>query len=440
VDAHNTPDHSRRQAPEGALLEPNRVQLFEATLKESERANALVRYGAMADGHPTLAGWLSLGDHPENLSPMARVSCMAAPRDTDPAGSEQRGTHIDGVVGELLDGVLRWMHHSLGPVQVRRAATLVDELDYPAGSLRELVSNALVHRSFRFADEATTISVVASDFIVITNPGGVHPGVDPGRLGLSPLSTPRNYTLVRLCEKITTPEGTRIVESMASGIPRADRLCREAGCLPPLFVIGPAHFTAVCVRGRLDLADTAQAWPDADGDTGKLRLIAAMVRLSELTDADSSSILRKVRMDAALAARILGTTVIEHAAVTLNELRIDGALIEMPGFQQPHWELNTRALAHNKLRTTEPTTVSQAGKKRLQHETISLLLRQLADEPSGELARANFELGIGPRAATNAVNVALDKNLIESTGSDLHDPRRKYRLTENGRRQLGQVR
>lgn len=440
VDAHNTPDHSRRPAPEGSLLEPTRVQSFEKTLEESERGDALVRYGAMADGHPTLAGWLSLGDHPEGLSPMARVSCIAAPRDSDPVGSEQRGIHIEGVVGELLDDVLRWISRSLGPVQVRRDATLVDELDYPAGSLRELVSNALVHRSFRSADEATTISVVVSDLIVITNSGGVHPGVEPGLLGLSPLSTPRNYTLVRLCEKITTPEGTRIVESMASGIPRADRLCREAGCLPPLFIVGPALFTAVCVRGRLDLVGAAQAWPAVGTNTDKLRILAAIIRLSELTNADPNSILHNVRIDTALAARIIGTTVMEHAAVILNALQIDGALIEKPGFQQPHWELNTEARALIEPGMTDTTTVIYAGKKkRPQHETIGLLLRQLADEPSGELARSDFKLGIAQRALANVLNAALDRNLIESTSPNLHDPRRKYRLTQNGRRQLARV-
>ncbi len=82
---------------------------------------------------------------------------------------------------------MQWMSRTIGTIQVRSKGTLVDQLDYPAGALREMVSNAIVHRSFRSADEMTKISVKAADLIVISNPGGVHPGVDQDKLGLSPM-------------------------------------------------------------------------------------------------------------------------------------------------------------------------------------------------------------------------------------------------------------
>ena len=54
---------------------------------------------------PTLAGWLVLGEGPEVLSPLARVTCMSAPRPGDPPNARQRDVHIEGTIGELIDGV-----------------------------------------------------------------------------------------------------------------------------------------------------------------------------------------------------------------------------------------------------------------------------------------------------------------------------------------------
>lgn len=434
VDAHSTPDHSRRPAPDGAELNSELVDQFLAVLSADRRNDALNAFGATADGRTTLAGWLSLGHNPQGLSPLAQIACVAQPRDTDPLGAEQRGENIEGVVGELLIGVMQWMSRAIGTVQVRSEGTLVDQLDYPAGALREMVSNAIVHRSFRSADEMTKVSVTASDLIVISNPGGVHPGVDPSRLGLTPMSTPRNYTLVRLCEHIQTPDGGRILESLATGIPRADRLCREAGCIPPLFIAGPATFKAVCVRGRLDLAGAAATWPTIGDDSNKLRLIATLTRLNALTAADPNSVLGDVRLDDVLAARILGTSVLAHAAVTLNELRSAGVLVEIPGFEQPHWELASQT--RPQPATSTPATVSPKRKKRTQAESIAIVLEQLNHAPDQTLARSEFNLGSGQTATSKIVRAATELGLIQSTIDDAHDPRRKYTLTNNGRRQL----
>ena len=438
LDAQQAPDHSRRLAPVGSQLDSRRVAAFEATLQEEDRDGALDRFSAVQDGAPTIAGWLTLGRNPADLSPLARVSCLSAPRAHDPLGAEQRGKNLEGTVGDLLDGVLLWMADTLGTVQVSRDGRLFDELDFPRGALRELISNALVHRSYRAADESTMISVRASDLIVITNPGGVHPGVDPTKLGLSQMSTPRNYALVRLCERIVMPDGARVVESLASGLPRADRLCYQAECLPPLFVVGPAQFSSVCIRGTLDLAGTALLWPALVGDAQKIRLLAAVRRIEELAESDPSSILHGVRVDVTLAARILGTTVLEHAAVVLDALRAAGALIERTGFSQPHWTLTPAGSpSASASATTTTTTTTKAAKTRRPHnETIQLILQALARD--GEMSRAELEevAGIGRAATTNVLKTALTKDLIEATTTNVHDMRRKYKLTANGRRQL----
>ena len=112
------------------------------------RSVALRRVGVVTESDaPTLAGWLALGQHPGDVSPLGRVACMAQPRPLDPLGSRQRGTHIEGTIGEILDGVLDWLDEQMGLVQVSRQGRLVDELDYPRAALREAISNAIAEES-----------------------------------------------------------------------------------------------------------------------------------------------------------------------------------------------------------------------------------------------------------------------------------------------------
>ena len=64
--------------------------------------------------------------------------------------------HVEGTIGELIDGVMEWLERELGVVQVSKRGTMVDELDFPAEALREAISNALIHRSLGPISESTT--------------------------------------------------------------------------------------------------------------------------------------------------------------------------------------------------------------------------------------------------------------------------------------------
>lgn len=203
-----------------------------------------------------------------------------------------------------------------------------------------------------------------------------------------------------------------------------------------MFLTGPASFTAVCVRGRLDITAAAVTWPAVGDDMNKLRLVATMIRLKALTDADPNSILGDVRLDDVLAARILGTSVLSHVAVVLNQLRTAGVLVEIPGFERSHWELASAAQA-------VPQAQSDAGskrKRRTQAESITMLLEQLDHAPDKTLARSGFELGIGQTATSKVIRGATEQGLIETSSNDAHDPRRKYFLTDDGRRRLTRTR
>jgi predicted HTH transcriptional regulator len=422
-------DDSRRPAPAGAEFD-NRALSTLFGRRSVSRGTALRRSGVVTDTDaPTLAGWLALGQHPGDVSPLGRVACMAQPRPGDPLESRQRGKHIEGTIGEILDGVLDWLDEQMGLVQVSRQGRLVDELDYPRAALREAISNALMHRSLSPSAESTSIAVRVTDAAVtITNPGGLHPGVDPRRLGLSPLSTPRNYALVHLCGQLTSPQGALLVEAQASGIARADRLCRDAGVAPLVFAVQPATFSAIAIRGRLDLSGTANEWPSIGADPDALRVVAFLDRLERLRSEDLSSVAYEVILDATTAARLLIPVLPEQTISLLEKLATAHVLRLAPQFERLAWALADR---------TEPSARKQPSVART--DTIASLLKAIAASGDGQLRPRDARLDVAERAMRNAFKRAVDVGLIEATTDGLHDPNRAYRLTENGHRQVAKM-
>jgi predicted HTH transcriptional regulator len=423
-------DDSRRPAPEGGQL--SRLALIDLYGRHSKTREAKLRQlGICTDGGtPTLAGWLVLGEAPAARSPLARVACMSTPHAGDPEDSRQRGLHIEGTIGELLDGVMEWLRRELGVVQVSRRGTLVDELDFPEEALREALSNALIHRSLSPTAESTTIAVrVTPATVEITSPGGLHPGVDPYQLGLSPLSTPRNYALVRMCGQMTSPRGIRLVEAQASGIARADRACRMAGTAPLLFAVGPARFSAIALRGRLDRSDLADRWPEiALGDDQ--RRIVRFLQLREIVqNQDLSTVLFNTPLDTVLTTRLLTPNLVEHVAPILGELVEKRVLREVPRYDRVAWVLQEPS----QPTATPPGDGPKAATRRT--DNVRLLLEAMANK-GAELQPRDVDLGLSDRGTRDVFQRAVKGGLIESTTESLHDPTRAYRLTDLGRRQL----
>lgn len=422
-------DDSRRPAPEGAVFD-NKALTGLFGRRSVSRTAALRRAGVVTETDaPTLAGWLALGEHPGDVSPLGRVACMAMPRHGDPVGARQRGTHIEGTVGEVLDGVLDWLDGQMGLVQVSRQGRMVDELDYPRAALREAISNALMHRSLSPSAESTSIAVRVTDAAVtITNPGGLHPGVDPRRLGLSPLSTPRNYALVHLCGQLTSPQGSLLVEAQASGIARADRLCRDAGVSPLVFAVQPAMFSAIAIRGRLSLDRTANDWPTIGHDPDALRVISFLDRIDRLRTEDLSSVAHEVILDATTAARLLVPLLPEQTISLLERLESARVLRVAPQFERLAWALADRSA---------PAAPKSATGGRF--DAVAEILKAIAATGDGQLRPRDARLDLADRAMRNAFKRAVDAGLIEPTTDSLHDPNRAYRLAEGGRRQLART-
>jgi ATP-dependent DNA helicase RecG len=97
--------------------------------------------------------------------------------------------------------------------------------DYPPHAVRELVVNALIHRSF---EAPGTVDIEhAPERLVVTSPGGLVAGVTPANILTHP-STPRHRLLAEVVSRC------QLAERTGQGIDRAYREMLRAGKPPPV--------------------------------------------------------------------------------------------------------------------------------------------------------------------------------------------------------------
>ncbi len=393
--------------------------------------------GALDDeGSPTLAGLLVLGDTPERIAPAARITYRRLPNEDDPPGTRHDGRHFEGTIGVILDKVLAQLAADLDSVQVERDGQVFDESDVPRTALRELLSNALVHRSFSEHLTSSVTVEVSDHAVVITSPGGLHSGTDPSTLGmLTAAAGVRNLTLVRIAEIATTPSGARIIEQQSMGIRSADRACHQAGVLPVLFADHPATFQAMLVRGPLDTESAAKVLEGTDlaGDKDAARLLAASRRLVEVFEMPAAGPFRRVAFDARFAARVLSPTSPEDATVLLKGLENAGALERVRSRTVTAWRPARTAIEAPPERTTPARHQSNDDRMREVLELIDAA-------PSHELRPKEIAAALGltsPTSRNRRIRQAVDSGFIKPTKASVFDPAQSYVLTEQGRAFLG---
>lgn len=449
-------DHSLRPAPDGTRLSDSACEAFCAAVRthrprriSSSDEEILRSFGALgSDGQPSLAGALALGDDPAGLVQAAQWTLRRFPSDGDPIGTRHAGTHIEGTIGELMDDALDWLEKTLDRTQVERNGRLYDDLDVPIEALREVISNALVHRSFTVESETRPVLIeVSDDTVVVTSPGGLYMGTDARLLGLEFSNGLRNNTLVRICELLHTPTGARIVEHQNVGIKSADEACHVAGTLPPLFVDLPASFQVIMPRRSLDTrgavarltAQSIEATPE------RVRVLASIARIGELRAIATVSGIGRLGFDARLCARVLAPASLEDAAGVLRELERAGLIVRSHLGGTPSWTLAPTPAAaapsddpNPKGRTTKPKPAKQPKIDR-----VGEVLEMIDNATGQELSAKQIGMNLGltsPNSRARWINRALEHELIEHTKANGFDPTNTYRLTRKGRETVAAAR
>jgi ATP-dependent DNA helicase RecG len=432
-------DLSRRLASEHAALAEDAVADFGERVRaerdryaELDDAAVLRTYAAIEDGHPTVAGLLALGEEPAAVTPAARIAYRRMPGDGAPVGARYEAAHLEGRIGELLDQAAERLRRDLRTVQVERGGNLFDELDVPTVALREIIGNALLHRSLTEAQEGSSVAIEVTDQAVeVTSPGALHVNADPALLGVDSISSVRNHALVRICEELRTPSGGRIVENQASGIMAADKACREMGTMPPLFIDMPARFHVVLLRGALDTEAAAQllATRGVEARPEYIRVVSVARRLQEAIGEIPVSGLTRVVLDARLAARALAPSSPEDGAAVLLQLEDAGVLERLHIRHGSTWALHRDAVVQAE---PEPEPEQPRGRR----DRVQDVVRAIADSATGELPSRDIQAALGLRSTNSTnrwINRAAERELIEPTTASLYAANRAYRLTQAGR-------
>lgn len=227
-------------------LDPDLVESYCRVASESspglrrfENDELLFRSGVLvgAERTPSVAGLLALGIYPQQFFPNLVIQASASPLPGDPEGTRvSDARRFDGPIPTMLDEAARWVaRNSRTRIRFGRDGHGRDEPEYPLVAVRELLSNALIHRDLGpyALGEAITLRMT-EDQMILANPGGLY-GITAERLGKTGVTSARNGYLVRICQYVRTAGGARVVEALATGIPTVLESVAAAGMVPPRF-------------------------------------------------------------------------------------------------------------------------------------------------------------------------------------------------------------
>ncbi|MFP5019447.1 ATP-binding protein [Pseudonocardia phyllosphaerae] len=186
---------------------------------------------------PSLAGLLALGVYPQQFFPNLVIQASSAPRpDAAPGTRVDDARRFDGPLPLMLEEAVRWVaRNSRTRIKFDEDGHGRDAPEYPLVAVRELLSNALIHRDLGpyALGEAITLRIT-DDQLIVSNPGGLF-GISVARLGSVGVTSARNGYLVRICQNVRTGQGGRVVEALATGIPTVLEVMSGAGMVPPRF-------------------------------------------------------------------------------------------------------------------------------------------------------------------------------------------------------------
>ncbi|TXR55092.1 transcriptional regulator [Quadrisphaera setariae] len=232
-----------------------------ATMSDQE---VLFRTGVLVGDErtPSVAGLLLLGVYPQQFLPNIVIQASSAPHPSDPPGTRAGdAARFDGPIPRMLDEALRWIQRNTRR-RLRSGADghNRDEPEYPTVAVRELLSNALIHRDLgpHAMAEAITVKLEPRQ-LVIANPGGLY-SLTVDRLGKEGVSSLRNQRLARIGQNVRISSGNaRVVEALATGIPTVLAELTAAGMTKPRFHDQAIRF-AVQVPNHTLLGADDLAW------------------------------------------------------------------------------------------------------------------------------------------------------------------------------------
>lgn len=197
---------------------------------------------ASAEGRPSVAAILFFAKDPQAFLPGAYIQALRV------SGTELHGDNIKSerpLLGTLPDQIAQT--EELFRVWNERRPIVggpkrEELVDYPEAALRQLLRNALLHRSYEGTNAPVRVTWY-DDRVEISSPGGLFGRVTPENFGSPDAVDYRNPTIAEAFKTMG------FVDKFGVGVGIARRTCRENGNPEPEFSFFPTY-VHVTIRKR----------------------------------------------------------------------------------------------------------------------------------------------------------------------------------------------
>lgn len=234
------------------------------------------------EGAITVAGYYALAQYPQQHLPHLTVTA-ATHLPPGVSGRHRNLSHFDGPLPEQLEAAVQWVIRNTGStMHYDERGHGYDSYDIPLAAVREIIANALVHRSLDPTMDSKSIDIrLIADRLVITSPGGLW-GISVRQLGTPMGRSAVNPALYEMCKRIRLSDDKRVIEGEGGGIREAQQAIAQAGLREPRFIDAGVRFTAILWSHSLL----------SDEELSRLALLPGVERLSSTQRAIVAALMR----------------------------------------------------------------------------------------------------------------------------------------------------
>lgn len=173
------------------------------------------------------AAVLFFAKNPQQFFPEAKITCLKYRGNTRTDIADRR--EFGGVLPEQLEGALAFFdRYNAKELQILNGAQHQEWEDYPKVALREILTNALVHRDY-FYDSSHIYLHMEDNQLEVTNPGGFLPGMNLEDLGSK--AARRNRMVADLMQR------AGFIENASTGIARIKQVLEKNNNPSPQIVV-----------------------------------------------------------------------------------------------------------------------------------------------------------------------------------------------------------
>ena len=306
----------------------NTWQDSEKTQIKDVTKNTLISWGLLkeAEGkvYPTNAYALLAGKMPQ----MPVIQCGVF-KGTNRAHFVDR-REFEGSIQEQMEAAYQYVLEKINMGMTITGMYRQDVYELPTDSIRELIANAVAHRSYL---EPGNIQVALfDDRLEVTSPGMLLNNVTISKM-MEGYSKPRNPAIARAFAYM------KMIEKWGTGIPRLFEACEEYGLPKPELIDFDGDFRVNMYRKAESVIGVNGVTTQATQDTTQATQGTTQAELSE----DDKAVLMSIAEDPHITQKEMAAKLdwkIDRVKYYLNKLKRKGIVKRVGTSQNGHWEVS----------------------------------------------------------------------------------------------------